>query len=90
MQGRPQVYQLPDGRRMSQYDFWNDRISVTKKDAVFINNSPMGERAKKLFERVQLVKRVPIYLEGTSILRKEYYIYACFGYKGPAANFEIY
>jgi hypothetical protein len=75
---------------MSQYDFWNGRFSVKDKDAVYINSSPMGERARKLFERVQLAKRVPIYVNGSSMLRKEYYIYTCFGYKGPSGPIETY
>lgn len=83
MENNPEVYELPDGRRMSQYDFWNHRIEVDGRDALFVNWWPMGKRSKALFEKVELVKRVPIYVEGTDLLRKEFFFYKCQGYLQP-------
>ena len=88
MEGHPEVYQLPDGRRMSQYDFWNHHIKADGEQALFINTSPIGNRTKALFKNVKLVQRVPIYVEGSYELRKEFFLYHCFGYKKPENQFD--
>ncbi|MGD9212317.1 MAG: glycosyltransferase family 39 protein [Desulfobacteraceae bacterium] len=89
MKGNPQVYQLPDGRRMSQYDFWNPYIKTIGRQALFVNTSPMAEHSKRLFDKVQLVKEVPIYVRGTNIQRKKFYLYKCYGYTAkPVEQFE--
>ena len=90
MEGHPQVYELPDGRRMSQYDFWNSRINVDGRQALFVNTTPIKGNTKALFKRVKLVARVPIYVEGSRILRKEFFLYHCFGYQAPDNQFEHY
>ena len=88
MKGNPQVYQLPDGRRMSQYDFWNPYIKTNGRQALYVSTSSIGNRAMELFNRVRLVKEVPIYVQGTDILRKKFYLYKCYGYKKPEDQFN--
>jgi 4-amino-4-deoxy-L-arabinose transferase-like glycosyltransferase len=80
--GNPQVFEIPDGRRMSQYDFWNDSIPTLGRDAVFVDRNPIRKQTKKLFERVELVKHLIIRTADGRHVRREFYIYKAFGYKG--------
>ena len=88
MEGRPQVYQLPDGRRMSQYDFWNPHLDTDGRQALYVGTSPMNARARKLFQRVELIQALPIYVTGTQIERKRFFLFRCYGYQKPQHQFS--
>lgn len=90
MENHPEIYELPDGRRMSQYDFWNHRIEVDGREALFVGTRSIKKSTKALFKRVELLKRVPIYVEGTDILRKEFFFYRCYGYSKPQTKMESF
>jgi len=89
--GNPQVYEIPVGRRMSQYDFWNDTIPVLGKDAVFVDKRPLSDnRIKDLFTRIELTKHLIIYQDNTGKIRKQLYIYKCFNFKGSNKNINSF
>ncbi|MFA7327900.1 MAG: glycosyltransferase family 39 protein [Candidatus Ratteibacteria bacterium] len=84
--GRPEVLELPTGRRFSQYDFWNKNMDVAGKNAVFADYRPMSEKAKSLFGRVQPENRLIIRDQNSGLTRREFYIYRCYDYQPPSEN----
>ncbi len=88
--GNPQVYEIPGGRRMSQYGFWNNTIPVLGKDSVFVDKRPIKNRIEDLFGRVELAKHLIIYQDYTGKIRKQLYIYKCFNFKGSDKNINSF
>ncbi len=86
VKGNPQVYQIPAARRFSQYDFWNNQDAVKNKDAVFAGWMPIEKDVEILFNKVELVKHLIIYAEHNNGIRKEFFIYKCYGYKGTTGK----
>lgn len=81
-EGRPQVFEIPDGRRMSQYDFWNDAIPTQGRDAVYVDRSPIRKQTRILFERVELAKHLIIRTADGKAVRRQFYLYRAYGYRG--------
>ncbi|UCH63084.1 MAG: glycosyltransferase family 39 protein [Fidelibacterota bacterium] len=90
VEGNPEVYEIPVKRRFSQYDFWNDAINVVGKDAVFTSRRPMTEGIKALFDRIELAKHLVIRTETGNEVRKQFYIYRCYNYKGTSGQVSSY
>jgi len=84
--GQPEVFELPTGRRFSQYDFWNKNMDVAGKDAVFADYKPMSEKAKSLFGKVKPEIYLIIRDRNSGLTRREFYIYRCYDYQPPAEN----
>ncbi len=84
--GHPEVFELPAGRRFSQYDFWNKKMDVAGKDAVFADYRPMSEETKSLFIRVEPESRLIIRDLDSGFTRREFYIYRCYDYRPPPEN----
>jgi hypothetical protein len=80
--GNPEIYAIPKGRRSSQYDFWNGSIDVDGRDSVYINKRSIRNKIAKLFDKVELAKHLIIYDDTGNEIRTEFYIYRCYGYKG--------
>ncbi|NNG00665.1 MAG: glycosyltransferase family 39 protein [Desulfobacteraceae bacterium] len=86
VEGRPKVYAIPDGRRMSQYDFWNGGLSVKGKDALFVDLRKMRPKTQVFFNRIELAKKLMITTDDGGAVRKNIYIYKCYGYKEASEN----
>lgn len=80
---QPEVFELPTGRRFSQYDFWNKNMDVAGKDAVFADYRPMSEKAKSLFGRVEPENSLIIRDQKNGLIRHQFYIYRCYDYQPP-------
>jgi len=90
VEGNPEVYEVPDGRRMSQYDIWNKDISVVGKDAIFVDKQSIRSRTSALFGKVELIKNITIKAENDHAVRKRFYIYKCYNYKGSDQKIDSY
>jgi len=90
VEGNPEVYELPDGRRMSQYDIWNKNTSVVGKNAIFVDKRSMRSQTRALFENVELIKKLIIKAENDDSVRKIFYIYKCYNYKGSDKKIGFY
>ncbi len=86
VKGNPQVFEIPVSRRASQYDFWNDFEAVKGKDAVFAGENPMPKEIEALFERVEPARHIEIHAGRSNGVRRNFYIYKCYGYKGTAGK----
>ena len=84
--GQPEVFALPTGRRFSQYDFWNKKMDVAGKNAVFADYRPMSKEAKSLFGRVKPESCLIIRDRNSGLTRREFYIYRCYGYRPPSES----
>ncbi len=84
--GHPEVFELPTGRRFSQYDFWNKNMDVAGKNAVFADYKPMSEKAKSLFGKVKPEICLIIRDRNSGLTRREFYIYRCYNYQPPLDN----
>lgn len=90
VKGYPQIYEIPVGRRMSQYDFWIDQIPVKNKDSVFVDKKRIRKKIEKLFKKVELVNHLKIYTDDNKKIRKQFYIYKCYQYLGPEKKLNGY
>ncbi len=90
VKGHPEVYEIPTGRRFSQYDFWNKEMEVIGKDAVLADYRPASQAIENLFERVELAEKLVIRDRDSGLVRREFYIYRCYGYKGTKEALSKY
>jgi len=90
VEDNPEVYEISVERRFSQYDFWNDAIIVNGRDAIFAARRPMTEGVKALFDRVELAKHLIIRTKAGNEVRKQFYIYRCYNYKGTSGQVSSY
>ncbi|MBI5328402.1 MAG: glycosyltransferase family 39 protein [Deltaproteobacteria bacterium] len=79
--GHPEVYILAQRRYYSQYDFWNNFNVVKGKDAVFVKTGTIDRNIEALFDRVELSSHL-INKTKYGDIRREFYLYKCYGYKG--------
>ncbi|UCG77490.1 MAG: glycosyltransferase family 39 protein [Nitrospirota bacterium] len=87
--GNPEIYAIPVGRRASQYDLWNPAIPVKGRAAIFVDRWPVGDSIKELFEKMELASHLVIRNDHGEI-RREFYIYKAFGYKGTEDELSRY
>jgi len=80
MDGRPYVYCVNLGRRMNQYDIWQDLDNLVGRDAIYVSSRPMPEALMGAFEHV-VGDRIAIH-DALGRHIKTFYIYKCQGFKG--------
>ncbi|MBI5048505.1 MAG: glycosyltransferase family 39 protein [Deltaproteobacteria bacterium] len=85
---RPEIFEIPAQRRHSQYDFWNNFKAVQGKDAVFVDTGHIGKEIEALFNRVEPAGHIRI--NSKNGIRREFYLYKCYGYKGTAAELAAF
>jgi undecaprenyl-diphosphatase len=80
VQGRPYVYCVNLGRRMNQYDIWQDFRAVLDQAAIYVSNRRMPESLAKVFD---VVREDTITIHGPSARpMKRFLIYRCYGFRG--------
>jgi len=88
--GHPEVYEIPVIRRYSQYDIWNNFRAVKGRDAVYVGYAPIEKQVTALFEKVELKEELIIRSKHNNEIRRKFYIYKCYKYKGTSKELSTF
>jgi len=84
--GRPPAYNFNLGRRLNQYDFWEDPDSRLGWDAVYVEDGmrPLDERVRAVFDRVDPPTLVEV-KRGERVVRV-FSLYRGYGFRGAPSQ----
>ncbi len=82
VRGKPTTYCVNLGRRMNQYDLWEDFLSLRGQDALYVKQGDR-EAAPEVRRAFQSVRKDPLFVVDRAGKRiRTFSIFRCYGYRG--------